>query len=239
MLDYLCERQSLAAQRRLLQASRKLPQSIKSQSRSLIKPSKPREMHQCNLAESNLFSTDGSALFYNHFAMNFHALHQQMTAKRLATMLLSFWIAGVGCLLGYCADVASASVLQNDAQTASTPGVAASCAMRHGQHDSPALATTKRDGVGASVAVTTDSDQFAVADSQPVEQMSTASCCPMAGQTTTAPRTLRLQTPDHAVLTSEYDFAPQLTTGVFTERFASRRAIDRGGAYLRHCVFLI
>lgn len=166
--------------------------------------------------------------------MNGSTLHQQKLSGRLAAMLLAFWVAGVGCFMGCCADVAAASNPVGTTQITSTNTAKSSCPMHPEVHGS----TSNEARVNSLPSVAIQSDSLS-AYALPLRPEVKA-CCPLMGQATTEPRTIRFKSPDTVAATQHFSINAAIQTWQAASLArGSERVVDRGRTYLRHCVFLI
>lgn len=146
------------------------------------------------------------------------------TSRHLMIIALAMWLAGVGCFVGYCEPKVLAAAASHHSDTDRS-------APFNSQHSS--CHVPQNGGASSTSVASTDSPQPLPSPPH------TASCCPLAGLRTEAARKLLLADED-AVTQAYHDalFAQQTETLALA---ADKRPYipDRGGTYLRCCVFLI
>jgi hypothetical protein len=142
--------------------------------------------------------------------------------RRLGALALALWLGGFGCLLG-CEPMASAATMTHAAHTSNVHAASES----HGAMNHGCCHRAKR-GVGVATAsvepdVKTDVGQ---------------SSCPFSNPATDASRKVGVAS---VAATPARDALPtvNLASTSFAPPFGRARPPDRGGTYLRCCVFLI
>ena len=142
--------------------------------------------------------------------------------RRLATFGLALWIGGVGCLFGCEMTVSAAGA---HAPAASAPEVP-SRAARHG------CCHAKKSAGTMSAAASHSSIRPNTVAGGAVSQ------CPFSNPATDPARKVRVEDAQAVSTVSPHSFAPVVKTVAPTPP-VQPLAHDRGGTYLRCCVFLI
>ncbi len=146
------------------------------------------------------------------------SLRSHFNVRRLAALALVFWLGGVACLVG----------CEMGASAATNPGAqvsqeSESCSMDAGH---------------ACCHAQSSDDEKTRADT-PTQSNDSMKCCPLAGQSAVAAGKSRVaDTLDIALTPDKARLAPVIpaSTGWLSK---STHVPDRGGTYLRCCVFLI
>lgn len=141
--------------------------------------------------------------------------------RRLAAFGLALWIGGVGCLFGCETMVSAAHGPHASAQKESA------AAMHHG------CCHAKKSGDATSAAAASNSsvspNTFASGE---------VSQCPFSNPALDPARKVRVEDGHAVASVSPHAFAPEVRTFAFSPPLKPL-APDRGGTYLRCCVFLI
>ncbi len=144
--------------------------------------------------------------------------------RRLVALALVLWLGGVMCLVGCERDVFAATAVESSGAGAlQDTGEGASCPLSAG-HDC-CRAKVSRDG---QPSVET-----------PTRSLPLTRCCPLAGQTAEQVRKAGIVDAPAAITSHVLPFISGVETLPASFLSGQRRVPDRGGTYLRCCVFLI
>jgi hypothetical protein len=145
--------------------------------------------------------------------------------QRLAALALALWLGGIGCLVGCGTAVFAAPAGEPHVISASQDtGATESCPLSAG-HDCCRRAKSVRDGTASLETLP--------------QSIPTMGCCPLAGQSADPVRKTRLTDAPPEVAGSKLLPTSHTGTYIIAEPPGRRRVPDRGGTYLRCCVFLI
>lgn len=167
-------------------------------------------------------------------------------SRRLVALGLVAWLAGLGCLLGCEGPAAAASLKTHAARHAGGNGeaesaeAAESCGAMSAGHGcchrakAGAAANSSAAGAGTSSAFVAGASSAAPAGGAGGQ----VTHCPLSRQTSDPARKVRAQDAPAAtkILSQSHGLGSEATRQSTTPR---PRAHDRGGTYLRCCVFLI
>jgi len=139
------------------------------------------------------------------------------TIRRSVAVTLVVWLIGFGCLVVCELNVSAAPVVGVQADGAE------SCPMNAGGHDYCQQATENGDELSfGTLPLSTDK----------------MACCPLLGEVADPARKIRIVYERPAAITSEVFFAPEArAVRIFSRMHV--RVPDRGGTFLRDCVFRI